>query len=109
MLLWFSGDVANAEEKEGADGQQPADDDDGPQAPEPPALEAKYLIVGGGTAAFSAIKELKRLDPSAKVQTAGEAGDSHSGYRSLLSQRSSIFLTSARLSRRSCGAAVIPM
>lgn len=64
MLLWVTADSASAEEKEeeAQRGEEESEKD-----AEPPALEAKYLIVGGGTAAFSAIKELKRLDPNAKV------------------------------------------
>ena len=64
MLLWISSEVANAEEN---DKEASPLEDDGHEAAEPPALETKYLIIGGGTAAFSAIKELKRIDPSAKV------------------------------------------
>ena len=63
MLLWVTADSASAEEKEEAlRGEEESE-----KEAEPPALEAKYLVVGGGTAAFSAIKELKRLDPNAKV------------------------------------------
>lgn len=66
--MWVSSDAASAEENETTnEAALAADHEDGEV--EPPALEAKYLIIGGGTAAFSAIKELKKMDPSAKVRS----------------------------------------
>lgn len=65
--MWVSSDTASAEENEKS--TKRADDDEADAEAEPPALEAKYLIIGSGTAAYSAIKELKSIDPNAKVAT----------------------------------------
>ena len=35
-----------------------------------PQLEAKYLLIGAGTASFSALKVIKERDPLAKVCSA---------------------------------------
>ena len=67
-------------------------------------LRYKYLIVGGGTAAYAAIKTIRENDPDAEVSLKLLPRlRSNRNFRSLLSRPTTVLLTNARHFRKNFG------